>query len=102
MRKCCPQCGQTMPPKSLPIKLSPRREHIVEIVRHAGPYGIDSDALFDRVYGADPNGGPESGFTALHSMIHFINKQLRAINKVIRAAPTGRCGGRSTYVFYDL
>lgn len=91
--KCCPTCGQTLPPASElnGVVLSKTRKRIYELVRRAGKYGIISDDLFDLVYQDDPNGGPENGKHVVSQHIYYMNRQLAPIGKKITA------GGRGPY-----
>jgi hypothetical protein len=38
--------------------------------------GISAEELVDAVYGADPNGGPDSGRKAIHVHVNHMNRRL--------------------------
>jgi hypothetical protein len=88
-KKCCPACGQTLPPKlKLAIKLRASQMLIVERVHRAGKEGILSTDLTDYVYADDPDGGPEAARKVLASRIWIINNRLKHIGLHINA-PVG-------------
>jgi hypothetical protein len=74
----CPTCGQTFPP---PFKMNWRAKRsvmlLIEAVYRAGPNGITSDKLYEKLYGDDPEGGPVSGIRSLHVRICHTNRRLR-------------------------
>jgi hypothetical protein len=103
MDKVCACCGQTLPPESPEdLVLKPQHRAIVERIRRAGQYGINSDVLFDYLYADDFNGGPDSGKTSMYVRINYINKKLKPFGKVIRAPQGGNAGGSTSYVLRDL
>lgn len=103
MNKCCPACGQTLPPdrKRWMHMFRGRSAKIVEIMQKIGPNGILSTDLFDLVYGDDSEGGPEGGVKSMSCLIVAINRRLRKVGKRIRATSRGR-GGHHPYVMQDL
>lgn len=103
MSKCCPTCGQTLPPdrKGWSYLFRGRSAKIVEVVQKVGPNGIVSDALFDRVYGDDPDGGPDGGVKSMCVLIAAINRRLATVGKRIRCTSRGR-GGPHPYVMQDV
>lgn len=104
--KVCQCCGQMLPPPNLPASLSTLRltrtqREILEIVCKAGPNGIDTDALYARLYGQRLNGGPQ--VKTIHVFVCKINHQLRTIGKYLRAEGwSGRGGGPGTYFLRDV
>lgn len=93
--KCCPACGQTLPVvRPYGLQIGTRKQRILEIVQKAGPHGIKTTALFERVYGQDQEGGPLGGNKTLHVHVNQLNKLLRRHHKVIRGE---RCGGTGQY-----
>lgn len=74
----CKCCGQTLPAiEGVEIVLSAGLRNLVQTVRLAGPHGIDTNRLFDKLYDGDLDGGPLSGHKALHVRVHQVNKRLR-------------------------
>lgn len=77
MVKCCPACGQTLPPLfDAGIKFKPAAQALIDIVWKAGKHGIATDQLFDKLYANDSDGGPASGMKTVHTRICYINKRL--------------------------
>lgn len=101
--KCCPTCGQTLPPDRTrwAYMFRGRSAKIVEIMQKVGSEGIFSDALFERVYGDDPDGGPDGGVKSMSCLIAAINRRLKTVGKRIRATSRGR-GGYHPYVMQDV
>lgn len=58
-------------------------------VSKAGSVGIITERLIDRVYGDDPDGGPEDANGALRSVIHKTNRHLKAHGVCIRGTSRG-------------
>lgn len=83
---CCPSCGQFLPPaRPLGLRLSRGDEELLGHVRRAGVHGIPTQALFDRLYADDPDGGPLTGVKVLHVRVNTLNRRLRSVGKVIWA-----------------
>ena len=95
--KCCPACGQTLPP-GIPKGLVLRAGHqrIYDIVRRAGPYGITSTDLCDKVYADDPNGGPLDARNTLACRIVYLNRKLKPFGQRVT------CGGGRSDGAYKL
>jgi hypothetical protein len=100
--KGCPACGQTLPEK-LPLGLCFRgiKKRIVDVVHRAGETGIPTDALFDRIYGEDPNGGPETGFKIIAVHVCAMNKKMKPFGLKISSKTVGR-GGCGAYVISKI
>ncbi len=89
----CPCCGQTLPtdgPAGLKLTRSQRR--IYDIIRKAGPNGITSDVIFDRLYRDDPDGGPDTQTKIISVFICSLNKKLPKFGQKIQS---GDWGGRA-------
>jgi hypothetical protein len=71
--KTCPTCGQSMPPDLPTDKLSRMQRRVYELVVHAGSRGINSDALFERLYADDPEGGPLTGKHSMYAIVRQVN-----------------------------
>lgn len=92
-----------MPPAfSLDIPLSHGDREIVEQVGKAGKHGITTDRLFDRLYGQDPNGGPDSGLKAVHARICALNKHLRPRGWCVRGENLGSSRAYGRYMLYRI
>ena len=99
--RCCPHCGQTLPPAFPDVHLTPQQARIYERVRKAGKWGIRSDDLIDWLYADREDGGPDSAVKVLHCQVSKMNKRLKPFGKAVRAPPGGRIGP-STYTVRDL
>lgn len=76
--KVCSCCGQTLPPaRPKDLQLPAGYAVIFDRVYRAGKHGIHRQQLFDYIYGADPNGGPDTGLNTLRSRICYLNRRLR-------------------------
>lgn len=101
MYKCCPTCGQTLPPdKPLGLELRGHQLTIANLLLKAGPHGLDTDVLFARLYENDPNGGPLTGKKILSVLVNQLNKRLALVGKKIKATSYGP--GPCSYVMKDL
>lgn len=102
--KCCPTCGQSLPiVRKFGLKLGPSISRLLNIVQNAGPHGIPTDALFDRLYADDPDGGPLSGHKCLHTRIWLLNRKLRTKGKEIAAIDkSGNIGGAARYILRNV
>ena len=65
---------------------------MLDVVRRAGKHGIRSDLLFERVYGEDPNGGPETGVKVLAVHARQMNMVMKPKGWRIYSLTRGRCG----------
>jgi hypothetical protein len=81
----CPTCGHPirdwlhlrsvpLPGEDFPV-LKRHQKTIFETVKRAGDNGIPAGRLFDILYGADPNGGPD--FNTLSAIISHLNRKLK-------------------------
>lgn len=76
--RVCKCCGQTRPlPFDIGMEFSKRTRELIDAIYLAGAYGIQTDRLIDKIYGADPNGGPEDARKTIHVRICQVNKKLR-------------------------
>lgn len=99
----CKCCGQTLPPiEGIEVVMSRGLKQIVEIVRRAGKHGIHTERLFNKIYGADPNGGPEGGIKTLHVRVSQANRVLRRHGWEIRGEHTGNKGAYGQYILYQI
>ena len=89
---CCPKCGQTLPEKPMlnGTHLTPYQKRIFELVARAGPNGIGSDDLFDKLYADDADGGPITGRKSLYVMIKRLKAKLEHHGMQVRKVPNGR------------
>ena len=98
--KCCPACGQTLPPPFPEgVVLRAGQRTIFEAILKAGKHGIASERLVAIRYGNDPSGGPENPKNAICSHITHINKLLKKAGKRIEG---GRGGAGAFYVLKDI
>ena len=70
---------------------------MLHFVHRSGVHGIRSDILFDLIYGADPNGGPDTGQKILAVHICRMNKDMKIFGLRLRSLTVGR-GGYGSYV----
>lgn len=99
--KVCPCCGQGIPePLPLGVKFIGVGKRLVELVHKAGPAGIATDALFERLYGHKVDGGPEQGLKVIQVHIAHINKKLQTVGKRIGGERAG--GARGNFNRYRL
>lgn len=84
--KCCPTCGQQLPPKL--VVHGTVRQRIVDILA-ARPHGYTSTELMGLVYADDPDGGPDDS-VALRVSIYNANKELAKHGYRIKATNPGR------------
>ncbi len=90
MTKCCPTCGQILPPT---VVLPKMRQRIYDCVAQH-PQGISADQIADTIYRDDPNGGPENAPVCVRTQIWFINhKCLRPLGLEIK----GKSGPQGQY-----
>src|SRR5262249_56353270 len=85
----CPCCGARSIPRGL--VLPPIKRRIFDAVQRRP--GIGAEALRDRIWAADPNGGPESP-KGLHAHLPQLNRLLRPPRICGRgSASGGHCVG---------
>lgn len=60
MVKVCQCCGHPVPEFDTLRGLTPGQQKIFDALDNAGQRGLTRRQLFDRLYGDDPNGGPDS------------------------------------------
>lgn len=78
VEEVCKCCGQTLPLKfSVPWRMKQSVMDLIEHIYAAGEHGISTERLFLKLYGHDPDGGPNDGAKVLHVRISQINKKLR-------------------------
>lgn len=91
--KTCPHCGQIIPEKharNFPvIHLVGNQKKIVDLIFRAGKNGIPSDALFERLYLNDAEGGPLTGRKILAVMVWHLNKKLKPLGYKIGSSGQG-------------
>lgn len=74
----CKCCGQTLPfPFEVGLDLSKGQRDLIDAVYLAGAHGIHTDRLIHKIYGDDPNGGPDDARKTIHVRISQANKKLR-------------------------
>jgi hypothetical protein len=95
--RCCPQCGQVIPPKKL-FPHQPVKRRIYEYVaRH--PEGVSRRQIIDAVYANDPDGGPISE-SIISCHLFSMRPTLHAAGVNI-TSPRGRGGGCYKLEKYD-
>jgi len=57
--RTCECCGHPVPVYDALSKLTPFQQRIFSALESAGQVGLSRAELFERVYGHDPNGGPD-------------------------------------------
>lgn len=101
MSATCPRCGQTLPPSGIAglPPLPGMQQRVLDLLVKAGPHGISTDALVERVYAQDPDGGPQHATTCVRIAISRLRKLLRPLGKDItvsafggRSFGSGNCG----------
>ncbi len=99
--KCCPTCGQTLPPEKIPggERLRGKKYKMVHALHKAGANGLPTQVLFDRMYGDDPEGGPETGIKVIAVFAWHVNKILKLEGYRVHGT-RGRCEGN--YVLEKL
>lgn len=100
---CCPTCGQTLPvERLLGLRFAAGETRLLDLIRRAGPHGMQTDHLFARLYGHDPNGGPASGMNIVRVRIYHMNLKLRPIGHEIACVERGGPGIFGRYVFRQI
>lgn len=74
----------------VPAGLTQRETIIFKAVSRSMPNGISREQLVDRVYAADPNGGPEWAINCVTVAIVNLNRKLRARKIKVTARGCGR------------
>lgn len=99
--KTCKCCGQTLPDTStFGLRLIGRQRKLLGVVQRAGAEGVPMQAIFDRLYADDADGGPETGFNVVRVMVSQLNRRLRPLGKEISAISIGG-GNYGRYVLRD-
>ena len=90
MDRCCPACGQTLPPSSsfADVALTPTQRIIVAAVVGSGQNGISLDRLHEMLYCDREDGGPD--YVTLRTHIRDTNKKLRPEGARIASFNYGR------------
>ena len=79
------------------------KQSVMDLIEHiymAGEHGISTDRLFFKIYGKDPDGGPNDGAKVLHVRISQINRKLRKFGWEISNSSRG--GEAGIYGRYSL
>lgn len=98
MSLCCPTCGHEIDDVPAPtlladVKLSPQCRRLLKRLLDVYPRHLSRSALFDELYGNDPNGGPENVHVAVNVRITYIRRALRPYRwTVSNARQTGDHG----------
>lgn len=91
----CPCCRRRMPedffPKRVP-RLSDQQERIIALVRQNNADGIDGLTLVQRIYAAEPDGGPIGALNVIHQQIANINRKLKTWTGARIKSTGGRFG----------
>ena len=90
---CCPTCGQLLPDDEATLMaerfLTGICATIFKKVRKAGAAGVQTDMLFDAIYGGDVRGGPESGYNIISVHVYYLNRKLKRFGLRVRGGQTG-------------
>jgi hypothetical protein len=99
----CPCCGQRVTVKNLPegLHLTRSQLRIFELVSKAGPNGLPSDILLDRLYAEHADGGPAWAAHSMYVIVHNLNSKLLDHKLIIRANRAGP-GSPANYVLKQL
>ena len=82
----CPTCNRPLADTGIAATLPRIKRRIFEAVANAGEMGINRFEIMDKVYGDDPDGGPDNDF--------IIKVHISQINKRIREAGLHITGDR--------
>jgi len=84
---CCPCCGsELIEPLTSTVSLTfaPRQQKVYDLIRRAGKTGLTPNQLVDRVYGNDPDGGPDDPYRCVMVAISQVNSKIRPLGMEIR------------------
>lgn len=94
--KCCHACGQTLPEEGPSgLKLRGTKKVLFERVKKAGKNGIDSDVLFNYVWGNVPSSPTKC---TMHQHLSRLNSILVDFRLKIKGSGMGRGGMSYTLV----
>lgn len=101
--KICKCCGQTLPP-ALPawgVEIVGNKGLILKHAHKAGKHGIDSQRLFDIVYGGvkDP---PGSGLNIISQQVIQLNRLIVPRGFKILSSSRGGAGNHAVYTLVKL
>lgn len=90
----CPTCGHLL--SAIPVAgvsevpLEGQARKIVELLAKAYPKSVSRTAIWDALYGDDPNGGPDNPDAVINVRIYRLRRQLAPYGWTIPRASTGR------------
>lgn len=88
--RLCPTCGSATTPDSVQAELPPGLVELLNELRRAGRAGITTRRLADRLWAADPNGGPDDAEKAVRARVARLNPILaRHGLRVVTTPATG-------------
>lgn len=98
VKPLCPCCGQAIaaPPPDKVIefmRMTKQQRAIAEAVLRAHPRRVPIDRIVDRVWGDDPDGGPEAPERIVHTVICKLNHRLQIYGWRIDGMAAGRGSG---------
>jgi hypothetical protein len=99
---CCEKCGQTLPEPLPPVgvKINGVKGVILNRVHRAGKHGINSEQLYDHVYGSVKD--PPNGLNVLSQHIVQLNRLLAPHRLKIHSTSRGGPGCHAVYSLVNL
>lgn len=91
--KRCECCGQIIPPTVTALDNMRVKKRIYDCIAK-NPQGIGRDEIMDKVYGDDPDGGPE--------FVNVISVHVLRINKLLKAEGVKIHSTRGPHATYRL
>lgn len=86
----CPTCGAPLADVRVERDLPPALRALLSEIRRAGELGITTRKLADRLWAADPNGGPDDAEKAVRARVARLNPILARHNlRVVTTPATG-------------
>lgn len=86
----CPTCGAPLADVQVERDLPPGLRALLGEIRRAGELGITTRRLADRLWAADPNGGPDDAEKAVRARVARLNPMLARHNlRVVTTPATG-------------
>lgn len=77
----CPCCARPLPPTI--VVTGTKRREVFDYIRRCGGRGVTRTQIFEYLYGADPNGGPDSG-SIISVIIWHLNRQIKPQGWIVR------------------
>ncbi|MFC3208124.1 helix-turn-helix domain-containing protein [Aquamicrobium soli] len=90
----CPTCGHELAVMPLAgvseIPLEGQARAIADLLAKAYPKSVSRTAIWDALYGDDPNGGPDNPDAVINVRIYRLRKQLAPYGWTVPKASPGR------------